>query len=284
MSSGLDDLIQRVASDGVKAVVFDVMGTMLLCPPESDVFRLTAKRAGIDARRFAVMRTAAEREARNCSMSQYGRITLEEIYSQMEQCFSLSHEEAERLKEIELDAMGRLLCQRTSVKRLFDAALSAGKEIVAVEDTPLQKDLVEKALEENGFSGYTKLFDPYGQRGIMGTGRILEGIPNRLFKVLAKDFLEEGIKPHEVLYIGSNANSVHVAHYVAGFEVTYLPSADSVFRSFSASHRAMPEGSDDVLLWDAFATRSTTGVPLSTGSWKTWVFSSRPLCSPPRSV
>lgn len=225
MSVGLSELIKKVADDKIKVVSFDIFDTLLLRPMIApiDAFRLVGKQHGYDEQQFVIMRTAAEKEARNQRPFGHDDVTFDEIYSQMEACFGIDNKKVQQLMKTELDVEERLLYQRKSAKKIFDVAMALNKPIVIVSDMYLPKDFIEKLLRKNGYEGYRKLYLSCDYMESKGSGK--------LFKRVIEDFKKEGIAAKEIFHIGDNPTADVSKAAACGLQSALLPRAIGCFNA-----------------------------------------------------
>ena len=174
-----------------KVVSFDVFDTLLSRPfvEPTDLFlyiETIYKRNG-----FARERVQAEKRARIKSLEE--DITLEEIYKEVKPKFR-------DLLNTELECEQKFLFSNEQGKKLYDAAVKAGKKIVCVSDMYLPSNFISSILKSNGFDKIDKVFVSGELKKTKGSGA--------LFKELIKDF---GEPPASIVHFGDNQ--------IADFEV-----------------------------------------------------------------
>lgn len=225
MSEGLQKIIEKISEPQIKAVTFDIFDTLLLRPviEPVDVFRLVGRIHGYYEFQFIQMRTSAEREARDCRPFGDDDITFDDIYSQMENCYGISHEESLKIRQTELEVERRLLYPRESAKILFDTALNLGKKVMILSDMYLPEDFLAEVLKKNGYIGYDRLYVSCTTKESKGSGR--------LYAHAANDLRAFGISANEVLHIGDNPYADIQQAKKAGYHAMVLPRAMTMMRS-----------------------------------------------------
>lgn len=142
-------------------VSFDVFDTLLMRKagrPE-DVFSLVEKQIppsyGCEGK-FVFARGRAEQQCRG----QWGSAlyALADIYRALRALLPLTAGQAEQVMAQELRTEALLLTSRDVMRRLFSELQSAGKRILLVSDMYLQTGQLAPLLQQNGFTGYEKLF------------------------------------------------------------------------------------------------------------------------------
>lgn len=200
---GLHDLIGRIRAPAVRAVSFDVFDTLLVRPTllPKDVFLLlqadlVAERGPLFAG-FALLRYEAEAEVRRLSMAAgLGDILLTEIYARLGDYLSLPPDDALSLMERELALEERLLTPRQTGKRVFEAAIHAGKQVIIASDIYLTHDQLNRLLQAHGFGGAARVY-------VSGELRIQKRT-GALFDLILDDLCHQGIRPDQVIHIGDN--------------------------------------------------------------------------------
>lgn len=132
---------------------------------------------------FADARIKAERAARTRERPE---VTLEEIYSLMDPEFK-------GLAAKEMEYERQVLQPNPEMKRMFDLAVSEGKRVIVLSDMYLPSSFIAGVLEENGFSGYERLYVSCEHRRSKHSGDMFELVLGDL-----------GIPPGELLHIGDD--------------------------------------------------------------------------------
>jgi FMN phosphatase YigB (HAD superfamily) len=225
MSKKLDELTMRVQDTKIKVVSFDIFDTLLLRPTvrPTDIFRLVGRKTNYSPAQFMEMRRLAEVETRKRRPYGIDDITLDDIYQTFSNIYAVDIEEAERIKQIELDTEFKFLYPRKSLQHLFCKALDAGKEVILVSDMYLPKDFIEKVLKKNGYTGYSELFLSCEHGMSKGSGK--------LFQKIISIFSEKGIGSGEILHIGDNLGADVRIPRKHGIHSEYAPNAINIFKS-----------------------------------------------------
>lgn len=202
-SFALEELILRVQGEETKVVSFDVFDTLLVRPTllPADVFlMLQAELVGEFGplfAGFARLRHEAEAEVRRLSMAAgLGDILLTEIYARLADYLHLTPDEASALMERELALEERLLKPRLSGKRVYEAALAAGKQVIIASDIYLTHEQLCRLLSAHGYDRADRVYVSGELRQQKRTGV--------LFDRILDDLRRQGIKPADILHIGDN--------------------------------------------------------------------------------
>ncbi len=185
-----EDVLALISSPDIKVVSFDVFDTLLSLPCvfTSDVFYLIANRVnekyGID---FVKIREAAEGKVG----SRLERI--DEVYRLIEMETGLSAEVVNELKAIELGVVCSLLFPREIVREYYEAAVRAGKRIIAFSDMGLASKMVKGILCSKGYDQVDEVYAAHEEMTLKEDGEIFR-------TVLGK----EGIANWQMLHIGDN--------------------------------------------------------------------------------
>ncbi len=218
----LTELKKRVCDESVKAVSFDIFDTLLLrpCLEPVDMFRLVAKRCGLSAD-FVTMRRKAEELARRNSPCHFDDITFEDIYNEFVESFGYSREEADKIKEAELQVELDYLTPRYSIKEVFDEAVKNGKLIVVCSDMYHSAEFLTKILNKNNYYNF-KIYVSSEYKMSKGS--------KRLFKQVIDDLKVKKINPQEILHIGDNYRADIENSKALGMQAEYVESVKSKFK------------------------------------------------------
>lgn len=193
----LERIIKR---EGVEYITFDVFDTLISRPVEvpSDVYKFLESKALVISNGltddFSKVRTVAEVEVRNNSKN--GEITLDEIYTYIQEHYQLDINLTNSIKKEEIDLEISLVEQRPAGKKLWDIAQSSGKPISIISDMYLPETVIAQMLEKCGYDKYEKLYvsSSYGVRKKEGG----------LFDIVLDDI---NLPPKKIIHIGDNAIS-----------------------------------------------------------------------------
>ena len=188
------DYILKKAQD-YKVITFDVFDTLVIRDviKPIDVFSLTK---GVW---FKYVRIAAEVLARKCSSKE--EVTLKEIYKFLPFC-DMNREIEEEFKTCRADK---------SMKEVYDTLKKQGKSIYAISDMYLPKSVIEKILENCGYSFDGVLVSSeYGKTKTTG----------KLYKQFLNEF---NLKKEDVLHIGDNEIADFAGAKKAGVEAFLIP-------------------------------------------------------------
>ena len=224
--SCLNDIRNAIHSDEIKAVSFDVFGTLLLRPVkrETDVYFLLGKtyRELTGSRSdFRTLRIEADAILRRRIISgeiTKEDITLAEIYEVMSGEMGVSREAADKLVKAECDLEVKLACPRKSGRMLLKEALASGKKTFLTSDMYLPSDTIRRMLSKCGIDTSADLFvsSELGLRKITGN----------LYRYVAE---QTGYDPGSILHIGDNPGSDIDIPEKLGFRTVYFPSTESLY-------------------------------------------------------
>ena len=226
-----EQIKQLIASEEIQYVSFDIFDTLIkrAVYDPTDIFYLMAEDPEIKAafpnpRSFFDKRVLAEQLARERlgkSDLDFEDVTLEEIYGVFCEVFRFPVEFGVRLQACEEETECRFCCRRESAKELFDLALHMGKTVFITSDMYLSGKVVQRILEENGYSGYQKLYLSSEQRRLKATGS--------LFEYALKDM---NIRDRSsVLHIGDNWNSDILEARKHGVQTCFMPKCREIFEN-----------------------------------------------------
>lgn len=216
-------ILEKVISDEIKVVSFDIFDTLLVRPVinPTDLFKLVEYRSGFD--RFKDMRIIAERSARKKKPFYEDDITFDDIYNEFEELFCVSEEIIAKLKETELQVELDYLTPRKTLREIFNAAKEHNKEVIITSDMYLPKSFLEMVLEKNGYTGYDRFYLSSEEKLAKGSGR--------LFAKIIADYDAKGIAPREILHIGDNQMADIRKARQYRIQASHVPSTISILRS-----------------------------------------------------
>lgn len=183
----MNDVLKRLISN-VDIISFDIFDTLLLRPYVRPVDLFLHIEKHYNTPFFMICRTGAERNARKKN-SHKEDITLDEIYSEIDDCFR-------HLKQVELDWELMVLRPNSEMKAVWDFARKNGKKIVVASDMYLPTKFIADVLQKNGFEDYDKLYvsGDINQTKARGT----------MFDTIIRDM---NVPANKILHIGDNKKS-----------------------------------------------------------------------------
>lgn len=184
-------------------VSFDIFDTLLIRKvlEPIDVFKLMEAEEGEEG--FAEARVYAERRAR-ASLDK-ADVTLEDIYAFIPHRFR-------RLLDKERDAEKRMLVRNPIAWELYQAALKAGKRIIAVSDMYLDEAFLKQILEAQGFDRLEHVFVSNAMNATKWTGKLFHAAAAQL-----------QVKPQLFLHVGDNQHSDVEKAKDSGWQAFWLP-------------------------------------------------------------
>lgn len=150
-----DRLIQEY--DIVSFDIFDTLITRVVYEPD-DVFRFMEriiKERSAKSVDYLRLRKMAEESA----WRERGDFcNIHDIYEKLPYVSGFSIEEAEWLKQLEIDLELEFCIPRKDVLELFNRLVRAGKKIILISDMYLTGDIIRKMLKKCGYEGYADLW------------------------------------------------------------------------------------------------------------------------------
>lgn len=194
--------------DACDTVSFDIFDTLLqrctLTP--DDVFRMVERQAlaqGLPGKDFPACRRAAQLD------SGLDNPDLEEIYQIYQTRFHLAPDQAQALRDLEVQVESQVLEGRAEMKQVFRYALEQGKRVILTSDMYLPAAVLEPILRREGFDGYHALLISCQEKCLK-----LDG----LFEVLKQKAVGR------VLHIGDHRVHDGICADLAGIHYCLLPS------------------------------------------------------------
>jgi len=211
-------------------ITFDVFDTLLkrdvMFP--TDVFRLVERkfdRDHVGARSdFAQKRIKTEYVLRKSSLMP--EVTLDEIYKEI----AFPPEQAEVLKEMEIEMERSLLHVNFALKRVYDFCIEQNKKVYLISDMYLPLSFLNEILEKAGYKGYSKLYLSCEYRKTKISGE--------LFRAFLK---EENIDRKNVLHIGDSIYADVLGAVRAGIRSVHISK-----RVNHAIYMPVPKDDDDL--------------------------------------
>lgn len=223
----LDSIKQRICSEKISVVSFDIFDTLLLRPfyYPSDLFcllnddfkKLNGNTAYID---FSQIRKDCEhycREELRERKDGAEEVTLDEIYDCIASRYGVRRDVIETLKERERKLELRFCYPRESARQLFELARQQNKKVILCSDIYLDEAFVNELLQKNGYKGYT-LFLSSELRLTKHRGSLFHYVRKQL-----------RIRSEGILHIGDNTFSDIEQAKGAGWNAVQLPRCVDVF-------------------------------------------------------
>ena len=152
----LSDLLKR-EFDVITFDIFDTLITRLVYEPD-DLFRLMERKIEVKYGR-RVDYLAIRKQAETIAWKEKGDFcNIHHIYEKLPEVSSFTKEEAEELKQMEINLEYELCIPREDVRTIFQALIDAGKEVLLISDMYLTPDIIENMLEKCGYQGYKELW------------------------------------------------------------------------------------------------------------------------------
>lgn len=204
---------------GYDVISFDIFDTLIFRPftEPTDVFYFIGERLGqLDFKRIRMEQEFLSRQDCHKKNGHY-EVTLEEIWNRIERETGISAKEGMELeKELELS-----FCYANPfMKQVFDGLIRREKHIIITSDMYLPSEMLRTLLDQNGFSGYKKLYVSceYGINKAKGD----------LFSLVKKELPQEA----SVIHVGDNENSDVKMPKKAGFDSLWYPNVNKMALSY----------------------------------------------------
>lgn len=199
----LKTILDAIRAPETEYVSFDVFDTLVVRPflQPTDLFVMMEEAVqevleSRDLPSFGTLRHAAEVEARRAHADQED-ISFTQIYEQLGRMTDLDEKRLSLLREMEIAYEKRYCVRRETAKRLWDAALEAGKQVMVVSDMYLPTEIIASILRQNGYEGYTGLFVSGDVGKTKSSGHLFAHVQKALGIVQGK----------RVVHIGDNLRS-----------------------------------------------------------------------------
>lgn len=207
-----------------KVVAFDIFDTLLVRPllnPDHTKKLVSLQLNAQEKEAFEAYRVMAESQSRNKKGKDVG---LDEIYVEFTSLSGLSTGQVEAIRNIEEKVEIASVSPRPEVVELIAIAKDAGKRVVLISDMFLPKVTVEAMLENNGVTGWDRLYlsSDCGVRKDSG----------KLYELMMQ---QENVEGKEVVMIGDNERSdLQLPSDFFGIRCIHLFRANDMARSLPA--------------------------------------------------
>ncbi|UWU51561.1 glycosyltransferase [Limnospira platensis] len=197
-------IAQSIYSDRITVVSFDIFDTLLTrrCLEPQDIFLYVAEDATVkrilNHIDFSFYRVLAEKSVRERLTNQMVNQdpTIDNIYEELGSLLSLSIQDIEQLKKIEIDTELQFISRRNSLGRLYEYAKSIGKKVILCSDMYLPRSVIIKMLTKCGYQPPFNLYISCESSATKKHGTI--------FSVIAREL---NVEMGSILHIGDNLNS-----------------------------------------------------------------------------
>lgn len=241
---GPQHFIKRLLSYDV--VSFDVFDTLIFRPFSDPKIIFDILESENQIEHFAQLRGEAEKHVRSEKDENNGtrEVTLDEIYEYIEKYTGLDKKMGMQ-KEVEKEI--EMCFANPYMLHVFHMLKSYGKRIIITSDMYLDKNVIEKILKKNGYSGYEDIYVSCQYRKSKATGELYKMIRDRLGENLS------------YVHIGDNRHSDINMAKDAGWEAVYYGNVNDIGRRFRADGmskliRAASEGIINVRLHNGMET------------------------------
>ena len=221
------DLTAECAKPKYKYVSFALFDTLTVRPlwQTSDLFRLMDEEftKHFDCPTFfSRMREEAEALARRVN-SCHG-ISLEEIYTALEENFGIPHHVSEMMLQYEIALEIQISRPRKRVQNLFAILRDMGKKIVITEDSYLPREAVHAILKKHGYH-FDHIFLSHECEGSKGEGTLYPYILERL-----------KISPTDIMHLGSESLADAQMPKKHDIESIHIPRPANLFKTHTLHH------------------------------------------------
>ncbi|WP_446424414.1 HAD-IA family hydrolase, partial [Mailhella sp.] len=221
------DVMHQYAYEDIKkqivaydVISFDVFDTLLIRPfwEPTDLFAIledyvNKRLQTVDSIHFKTIRVEAEKVARHTSWvfnNKSQDITLDDIYEKIGAITCLDTQILEEIKAKEIELELKYLTRRHSGYELYAMAKHLGKKVIIASDMYLSKEVIQAALEKNGYTDFDAIFVSSEFNLTKHTGD--------LFRHIKKIYSGK-----RILHGGDNYHSDVEKPRQVGFESFYLP-------------------------------------------------------------
>lgn len=218
-------------SRNIRYVSFDLFDTMVTRPfyEPSDLFVLLNKyyqklynsRGLFD---FSTIRKSAEADLRKRQSIQrpsYQEITIAEIYLAISETLRVAPSSLSTLMQKEMDLEESFCTPRKSIKELFELVKDLGLKLICITDTYLPREVIERILAKNGYSGFSAIYVSSEERLTKETGD--------LFKRALRDL---DCESRELIHIDDNWPVADLAMR-NGIKQVFYPKSRDVFLNWT---------------------------------------------------
>lgn len=194
-------------------VSFDIFDTLLLRPFDDPktVFYLVGEKLHCPS--FTRYRVLAEKQARQEAMEKNGvnEVTLCDIYQKMQRYVAC---DIRRAMELEEETELSLLRANPYMKQLYQTAVELGKTVIAVSDMYLSSYVIEKALQNAGYTQISHIFISQECGFSKRSGKLFPYVKEQLGN------------DKRYFHIGDNYTSDFLRSQEAGFDANYYPNGN----------------------------------------------------------
>ncbi|GLC82493.1 hypothetical protein [Lacrimispora brassicae] len=212
----LTDLLQK-QYDVITFDVFDTMISRLIYEPD-DVFHFMERKIQSTYHK-RVDYLSIRKKAEVIAWEEKGdACNIHHIYNKLPEVSDFTREDAEALKQMEIDLEYELCIPRRDVLDIFNHLITVGKKIILISDMYLPGVIIDKMLKKCGYQGYEELWVSCdkGRRKDKGT--------------MWEEFLER-FGQYPTIHIGDNPHSDGQMLENCGREYVLLLSSMEAFRS-----------------------------------------------------
>lgn len=222
-----EDLLYNVKAPEYECISFDIFDTLIYRPflRPTDLFYFLDKKfeeyfpaCGISFHRIRIDGEAGARRCLCHGEEKLEDITLTEIYDYISAIYGLEPEVCREIMELEKQLEIKYTFPRKAMKKVYDAAVSAGKKIIFVSDMYLERAAMEQILCKNGYAYFDELFLSSEERALKNTGSLYQVVLDRI-----------KLAPDRIFHIGDNWESDNVMAGKIGIVAAHFPKALDVF-------------------------------------------------------
>jgi len=205
----------KIISQNKDLVTFDIFDTALTRAVDSpvDIFsevEKTLNSQGIEAKGFAVARARAEKRARDVAFKNHGfkEITFDEIYSELPAFITISSENAQIARSLELDIEKKFLFAVPDIFELTQYLTKNSIPFAFVSDMYLGKDVITDFLVNSGYAGWQDVIVSCDYRKTKSDGSIWN-----IEKLAGKNILHIGDNAHSDVLVPQRHSNIQTLLY-----------------------------------------------------------------------
>lgn len=219
----LERIKEAIIDSHLDVVSFDIFDTLILRPvlePE-DIFEILEWENPVNGKFiFKTLRRLSEKSARKVNFfnnPQMQDIGLTQIYDEMGRIYKIDKSVTKELQKKEEQIEIEISQRRDIGWELYELSRYVGKKIILVSDMYLEKDIVSKILEKNGFIYHEKLYLSSEEKALKSTGK--------LFEIVRKDFPKE---KYRMIHMGDNWNSDYIVPQKYDINTFFIPKTKDI--------------------------------------------------------
>lgn len=230
----LDEIKQKIASEGVQYVGFDIFDTLIERPfwEPVDLFKflnkkfneLIGKKTVID---FSLIRKEGEQNCRRYYHEirpSNEDVTISEIYDFISEQYGFDKKITDEICKYEIQLEKKFCSARKIGTILYDWALYCEKKIVIISDMYLDKKIIEDILQNAGYKNYEKLY--------LSNDIGVSKYSGNLYRYVLDDMQ---ISSEDICFMGDNYGVDFLNPQKLGIKAFHIPKATELFQGLNGA-------------------------------------------------